>query len=63
MTDDELVKRLRQYFGDHTMGELELIDVVRACRLVPPVAGWWRPTPPAAMVPTRSRRVLARWGR
>ena len=37
MTDDELVKRLRQYFGDHTMHELELIDVVRAATGTDPV--------------------------
>ena len=37
MTDDELVKRLRQYFGDHTMRELELIDVVRAATGTDPV--------------------------
>ena len=37
MTDEELVKRLRQYFGDHTMTELELIDVVRAATGTDPV--------------------------
>ena len=30
MTDAELVERLWQYFGNHAMQELELIDVVRA---------------------------------
>jgi hypothetical protein len=37
MTDDELVERLKRYFGDHTMQELELIDVVRAATGTDPV--------------------------
>jgi hypothetical protein len=37
MTDDELIERLRQYFGDHTMNELQLIDVVRAATGTDPV--------------------------
>jgi hypothetical protein len=37
MTDEELVERLRRYFGDHTMRELELIDVVRAATGTDPV--------------------------
>jgi hypothetical protein len=37
MTDDELVARLKRYFGDHTMHELELIDVVRAATGTDPV--------------------------
>ena len=37
MTDEELVKRLRQFFGDHAMREIELIDVVRAATGTDPV--------------------------
>lgn len=37
MTDEELVERLKRYFGDHTMQELELIDVVRAATGTDPV--------------------------
>ena len=37
MTDEELVHRLRQYFGDHAMSEIELIDVVRAATGTDPV--------------------------
>ena len=38
MTDEELVERLKRYFGpDHTMHELELIDVVRAATGTDPV--------------------------
>jgi hypothetical protein len=37
MTDEELVTRLRQFFVDHTMTELELIDVVRAATGTDPV--------------------------
>jgi hypothetical protein len=38
MTDEELVERLKRYFGpDHTMNELELIDVVRGATGTDPV--------------------------
>jgi hypothetical protein len=37
MTDEELVERLWQYFGDHAMTELDLIDVVRAATGTDPV--------------------------
>ena len=38
MTDEALVERLRRYFGDHTMQEIELIDVVRAATGTDPVS-------------------------
>ena len=37
MTDEELVERLRQYFGDHAPTELELIAVVRSATGSDPV--------------------------
>ena len=37
MTDEELVERLWQYFGDHSTNELELIAVVRAATGTDPV--------------------------